>query len=136
MRAQIAQSDAKEIQALAQFDQTLLRALTELQQAWGAYQFRGQQVLKQHEALKHSQRSLALMQKAVSLGQQSHFSLLTQQRHNLLQQMQYIQTEANWIDAQIQLFKVLGGGWKDTQAISFPPLERVTTSSTLSQSPR
>ncbi len=123
-RARIAQAGARESAALANFDGTLLGALKEVQQNLSNYDAIQQQQQALTQADKKSQQALQLAQYSWQAGATTALNYLDAQRSDIAVQSQLARVNAQVIDAQISLFKALGGGWQQAPAVVLPTPQR------------
>jgi NodT family efflux transporter outer membrane factor (OMF) lipoprotein len=119
-RARIAQASARESAALARFDQRILLALKEQQQALGDYQGALQRQQALHQAARHYAEARRLAALARAAGATSALDELDALRRDVEARSQSAAADARVIDAQVLLFKAMGGGWRDAPAIALP----------------
>jgi outer membrane protein TolC len=110
-RNRIAQAGAAADGALAQFEQTNLTALQEVESALTAYA----KELDRHAALRRardqSARAVELSRQRFDAGVDGFLPLLIAQRTLAATQAQLAASDAQVATDQITLFKALGGGW-------------------------
>lgn len=115
-RSRISQSSAAADAALAAFDGTVLRALKEVEQAISGCE--AERV--RHDALADAEASAALAFRLSRVRQRegvlSQLDLLTAEQTWLLARAALAASDTRVVDAQITLFKALGGGWQSAQA--------------------
>ena len=111
-RARVAGAEASTQEALAQFDGTMLKSLEETETALSAYA----NALRRQEALKAARDEAAVAERIVRAqqreGQVDSLALLDAERTFAESQAQLADVNGRVADAQIDLFRALGGGWK------------------------
>lgn len=120
-RARIAQASAMENAALARFDGTLLAALKELQQALVDYDAALRQQQAWRQAAQYSAERLRLAALDRAAGASTAQQYLKAQRRDVQRQAELAGADAQVMDAQLLLFKAMGGGWREA-----PPIARAT----------
>jgi len=119
-RARITASRADQRAALAQFDQSILRALASVRTSLNSYVA----AQRRREALQHASEqtgeALALAQRGQVLGAIDALSLLDAERSDVAARLAATASDTNVAVAQIGLFRALGGGWQ-TDAAAMPP---------------
>lgn len=112
-RARIAQNKALTEGALASFDGTVLRALKEVEQALSAYAAE----LDRHAALSRAADEARTAQRLAAQRRQagalSQLDLLTTEQAMITADTALAQSDTRLVDAQVTLFKALGGGWQN-----------------------
>ncbi len=119
-RARIRQARAGADASLARFDGAVLTALRETEQALARYAGaldRESALVRAEEASTEAAR---LSQLRFNYGADSFLQLIDAQRDRATARAARAQADAAVADAQISLFKALGGGWQDTP----PPARR------------
>jgi NodT family efflux transporter outer membrane factor (OMF) lipoprotein len=111
-RARVAGAEASTQEALALFDGTMLRSLEETETALSAYQ----NALRRQGALKAARDEAAVAERIVRAqqreGQVDSLALLDAERTYAETEAQVSDINGRVADAQIDLFRALGGGWK------------------------
>jgi len=112
-RARVRQAKASQIAALAAFDSTVLTALKETEQALSQYSA----ALEQRQALVDAQaqihRSFDIARDQFSAGALSNLDLLTTEQTLVTLDAAVASSDASLVALQIDLFKALGGGWRN-----------------------
>ncbi|MFA6124467.1 MAG: TolC family protein [Sphingomonas sp.] len=115
-RARIRQARAGADASLATFDGKVLGALSEVEQALARYAG----ALDRNAALRRAEASSTaaakLSQVRFDYGADSFLLLIEAERDRADARAALAQSDAAVADAQISLFKALGGGWEDTPA--------------------
>lgn len=116
IRNQIRAEEARTAQALAAYEQTVLRALEEVQNALVAY---GQEKIRRDrliEAVEASQRAVNLVETQYLSGLTNFQNLLDSQRSLFQQQDELAESAGQVRNNLIALNRALGGGWSPSQA--------------------
>jgi NodT family efflux transporter outer membrane factor (OMF) lipoprotein len=110
-RARVEGAEASTQEALAQFDGTVLRSLEETETALSAYA----NALRRQEALKAARNEAEVAAKIVRAqqreGQVDSLALLDAERTFAESEADLADMNGEVADAQINLFRALGGGW-------------------------
>jgi outer membrane protein, multidrug efflux system len=115
IRANIRVQEARQEAALARYEQTVLAALEETEDALVAY---GQERTRQQrlaEAVDASQVALTLSRELYVRGLVDFLTVLDNQRSLYAAQDQRVQSERTLIVSLIALYKALGGAWETTE---------------------
>jgi len=115
IRANIRVQEARQEAALARYDQTVLSALEETEDALVAY---GEEHTRQQrlaEAVDANQVALTLSRELYVRGLADFLTVLDNQRSLYAAQDQRVQSERTLIVSLIALYKALGGGWEATE---------------------
>ena len=111
-RARVAESRADTQAALATFDGTVLQALEETETALSSYQ----QALNRRDALRsardQAQKAATITRARQREGDLSSLELLDAERTAAEAEAALANADARIVDAQVDLFKALGGGWQ------------------------
>lgn len=115
-RSRIAQSSAATEAALGNFDATVLRALKEVEQAITACDAEASRrsALASAEAEATTAYRLSIVRRTE--GVLSQLDLLTAEQTLLGARAALASADTRLVDAQVSLFKALGGGWMDAKA--------------------
>ena len=108
---QVRVEEARTEQALANYEQTVLRSLEDVENALVAY--RKEYVRREAltRAVASNQRAVQLSQQLYQRGLTDFLNVLDAQRALYLQQDQLVESESNVSANAVALFKALGGGW-------------------------
>jgi outer membrane protein, multidrug efflux system len=112
LRAQVDVAEARQAQALAGFESSLLRALEEVENALVAYLREGERRRLLVEAVAAGRRALALSEDLQRQGLASYLDVLTAQRALQADELQQASSDAAVTLFCVALFKALGGGWE------------------------
>ncbi|MBV9881743.1 MAG: TolC family protein [Sphingomonadaceae bacterium] len=115
-RARVAEAEADSQAALASFDGAVLRALEETETALSGYG----RLLERRTALKsardQAERAAIITRAQQREGQIDSLALLDAERTLADAEAQLALADARIADAQVDLFRSLGGGWRGDQA--------------------
>ncbi len=111
-RARIAQARAQTQASLATFDGTVLTALQEVEQALARYAGAIAQQAALERAEAASAQAARLTRARYDYGADSFLDLLDAQRAQANARAALAQANGNLAEAQVSLFKALGGGWE------------------------
>ena len=114
-RARVRESKAVANGTLAKFDGTLLTALKEAEQALARLQGAEQNEQALARAVVASDDAARLSKLRYDYGADSFLQLLDIERQRATTRAALAQARANRADAQIGVFKALGGGWEDAR---------------------
>jgi outer membrane protein TolC len=118
----VRQSEATAQRSLAAFDGVVLRALQETEQALARLDGANQHEAALAQAATSSERAAELSGIRFRAGSDSFLQLLDSERDRASARAALAQARADRADAQISLFKALGGGWEDAPPVAQPPL--------------
>ncbi|AZC27692.1 efflux transporter outer membrane subunit [Pseudomonas sessilinigenes] len=124
VRARIAQADARESAALAEFDRSILVALKEQRQALSDYQAAGQRQQDLQLAAERNHEALRLAGLARAAGASSALDYLDAQRTDVASRSAAARADGQLIDAQVLVFKAFGGGWRNAPPVILPTVDR------------
>jgi NodT family efflux transporter outer membrane factor (OMF) lipoprotein len=118
LRSALAVENARTDQAVAQYEQTVLRSLEEVENALVAY--RKEYVRRESlaRAVASSQRSVQLSQQLYQRGLTDFLNVLDAQRALYQNEDLLVQSESNVSANAVALFKALGGGWDVDQRVA------------------
>jgi NodT family efflux transporter outer membrane factor (OMF) lipoprotein len=111
-RARLKAAKANEAASLASFDNTVLQALKETEQALAAYGAELDHRRALGEALDKAQRALDMAHGQFAAGAASTLDTLTSQQAWVTASAQVAASDAALAQDQIAVFKALGGGWR------------------------
>src|SRR5215470_6255832 len=115
IRANIRVQEARQGAALARYEQTVLGALEETEDALVAYGEEHARLQRLAEAVDASQIALTLSRELYLRGLVDFLTVLDNQRSLYAAQDQRVQSERTLIVSLIALYKALGGGWEATE---------------------
>jgi len=111
IRANIKVQNARQEQALANYEKTMLTSFEDVENALVGYAKERVRRRSLEEAVKHSQESLRLANQLYANGLENFINVLDAERSLYQAQDQLVQSERDVILNVIKLYKALGGGW-------------------------
>lgn len=121
-RARVRQAEASATGSLARFDGTVLGALREAEQALARLGGAIQREQALQRAVTASDDAARLSRIRFDAGADSFLQLLDAERDRASNRSALAQAAADRADAQISVFKALGGGWENAPAIVEKPV--------------
>lgn len=112
-RARVRQAKASQAAALAAFDGVVLTALKEAEQALTAYSAALEHRYALAEAQARIHRSFDIAREGYAAGSTSYLDELTTEQALVTLDAEVASSDAELIQRQIDLFKALGGGWRE-----------------------
>ncbi len=112
VRAQIAMSEARSKQALITYDQTLLRALQETDDAFKAYGASNQQLELRLLESAANHEAARLAQARFSEGEGIYLDVLEAERTDFVSQRALVTARTYQQLTIVSIYKALGGGWQ------------------------
>jgi multidrug efflux system outer membrane protein len=104
-------SDARADQARARYEQAVLTALQEADDALVGLRLTRDQLVAQATQVQALRRALELAQRRYENGVSSYLEVLDAQRGLFAAQLGQVQTERQYLGATVRLYKAVGGGW-------------------------
>jgi NodT family efflux transporter outer membrane factor (OMF) lipoprotein len=111
IRANIKVQNARQEQALANYEKTMLTSFEDVENTLVGYAKERVRRRSLEEAVKHSQESLRLANQLYANGLTNFINVLDAERSLYQAQDQLVQSERDVILNVIKLYKALGGGW-------------------------
>jgi NodT family efflux transporter outer membrane factor (OMF) lipoprotein len=111
VKARVDQSQAREVEAQAQYNQTVLRALQEIESALVTYRTSRSRVQRVQDAAAASERAANLARLRFTGGVADFLQVLDAERTQLEAQDQLAQSRTEAATAYAALYKALGGSW-------------------------
>ena len=112
LRDNLRYAKSEERQALISYQQTIQRAFGDVSDSWIGYD-------KHHSVRERQERSMKDLQESVNVslmrykgGTATYLSVLDSQRSLFVAELTLAQARDNEYQGLVQLFKILGGGWK------------------------
>jgi len=121
-RARVRESRASAQISLAAFDGTVLTALQETEQALARLDGAAKAEAALTRAAASSERAAELSGLRFRAGSDNFLQLLDAERDRATARAALAQAQSNRADAQISLFKALGGGWEEAPPVATAPL--------------
>lgn len=116
-RARVRESGALATRSLATFDGTVLTALKEAEQALARASGAAERSAALSRATTASSDAARLSRLRFDFGADSFLQLVDVERQRALTRADLAQAQSDLADAQISVFKALGGGWEDAPAV-------------------
>lgn len=113
LRAQVEISEASQQEALIGYQRAILDALIDADTALGALQQARQQHQLQQAASAEAELAFELAQARYKAGAITLQNLLDTQRSWFQSQDSLVQQRAAWLQATVNLYRALGGGWQE-----------------------
>lgn len=113
VRAQIKAEEARTRQALAAYENTLVTAFKEVENAISTYRKSADQLESIKELVRERKRSLSLAEQLYKSGKQDYLSVLTARLAVCAAEEQQLMQEARIIQSLVMLYRALGGGWSN-----------------------
>jgi multidrug efflux system outer membrane protein len=110
-RAQLGAAEARQEQALIQYQQTIQRGFREIEDALVAHRKTREVRVEQETLLTSAQRTLVLAQLRYVNGLASYLDVLDAQRQLFDAEIGLTRTQRSQLSAVVQVYKALGGGW-------------------------
>jgi outer membrane protein TolC len=117
----VRQAKASQAAALAAFDEVVLTALKETEQALTAYGAALEHRRALTEAQERIHRSFEIARNGYGAGSTSYLDVLTTEQSLVALDAEVASSDAELIQRQIDLFKALGGGWHEVAHPERPP---------------
>jgi outer membrane protein, multidrug efflux system len=112
IRANIRVQDARQEQALHEYEKGVLIALEDVENALSAYAREQVRQESLRAAVAANRRALDLATERYTGGLESFLSVLDAQRSVYLAEDQFVQSQRNVAVSLVAVYKSLGGGWK------------------------
>jgi NodT family efflux transporter outer membrane factor (OMF) lipoprotein len=113
-RRQIEFSESKFRELVEAYQQSILNALRDVENALAGVHWTGQQVAAQQQSVQHSLRASQLSRLSYQIGQIEYLSVLEIERTLFNERDKDIQARLSNALSVIDLFKALGGGFEDS----------------------
>lgn len=113
LRANVRVAKAQQKIALADYEKAILTAFREVNDALAGVRFIRRQLAADEETVAAESRRLELAQMRYEGGVASYSDVLDAQRYLFSAQLTAVQTRNSLLNATVQLYKALGGGWQD-----------------------
>ena len=120
LRANVRVAEAKQKEALADYEKAIQNAFREVNDALAGVQYIRQQLDADEETVKAESRRLDLSQMRYEGGVSDYSDVLDAQRYLFSAQLTAVQTRNSLLNATVQLYKALGGGWQEDKPESKP----------------
>lgn len=124
IRAQIKVQDAQTEQALVNYEQTVLNALHEVDNAATSYFQQKERVIALKKSVKAARRTLELSLRLYKEGLKDFQSVLDAQRSLFSADDDLAQAKGQLVSNLVALYKALGGGWNPEKEFKRPPKDK------------
>ena len=114
VRAGIQVWNARQEQALAEYERSVLTSLEDVENALVAYAKEQVRYAWLREAVEANRRSLELANELYAKGLSDFLSVLDAERSLYIHEDQLVQSETNVLVHLVALYKALGGGWEES----------------------
>ncbi|MNI63767.1 Cation efflux system protein CusC precursor [compost metagenome] len=111
VRARIAASEARAREALIRYDQTVLRALEETDNAFDAFSTAGTALQLRYQEASTTQQAADLARAQFSHGEGIYLDVLDAERADFASRRALVVARTNQRLAIVSIYKALGGGW-------------------------
>ncbi|WP_374477213.1 efflux transporter outer membrane subunit [Zoogloea sp.] len=116
LRAQVEQVSAQQKQSLEAYRKSVQTAFREVNDALITVRQNGDSEVALGQAMQAAKRSLQLAQARYDSGYSPYLEVLTAQRTSNDATLAWVQNRQARLSSSVDLFKALGGGWKDSNA--------------------
>lgn len=120
IRANINVQNARQEQALAVYEKTVMGTLEEVENALVAYAKEQNRFVSVSEAVEANRRALEIANELYSKGLVSFLSVLDAERSLYAAEDQCVQSKAAILTDLVSLYKALGGGWSEPESSPSP----------------
>lgn len=116
LKSTLALTKAKEQEAGIAYQQTVLRAWHEVDNAFNVYTLEQQRRVQLINAVTQSKKAYRIAERRYQAGASNYLSVLIAQNTLLASQLQLNGSHADTAVSMVALYKALGGGWGDASA--------------------
>jgi NodT family efflux transporter outer membrane factor (OMF) lipoprotein len=116
----VEQADFHARELLANYKQTVLAAVRDVDTAAVAYAAQQDRLRRLEEAQTAAKRAVSLAQQRFDRGVTDSLNVIDAQRQEYILEQEYVAAQANAAEQFVALYRSLGGGWEDYQ--SLPPI--------------
>ncbi|MBL8453742.1 MAG: efflux transporter outer membrane subunit [Zoogloea sp.] len=116
LRAQVEQVSAQQKQSLEAYRKSVQTAFREVNDALITVRQNGESEVALNQAMQAAKRSLQLAQTRYDSGYSPYLEVLSAQRTSNDATVAWVQNRQARLSSAVDLFKALGGGWKDANA--------------------
>ena len=118
IRANVRVAEAQQKEALADYEKAVQTAFREVADALAGVKYLRQQLAADEETLQAETKRLDLSQARYEGGVSDYSDMLDAQRYQFSAELTAVQTRNDLLNATVQLYKALGGGWQGGAAAS------------------
>ena len=116
IRANVRMAEARRQEALADYQKAIQTAFREVEDALAGVRFLREQLEADEESVQAERRRMELAQWRYEGGVASYSDVLDAQRYLFSAELTAVQTRNDLLNATVQLYKALGGGWQEASA--------------------
>ena len=120
IRANVRVAEAQRKQALADYEKAIQTAFREVADALAGVRYLREQLAADEETLQAETKRLDLAQARYEGGVAAFSDVLDAQRYQFSAELTAVQTRNDLLNATVQLYKALGGGWQGKNAALKP----------------
>src|SRR5690606_9391561 len=120
IRANVAVQDARAEQALARYEQALLRALEEVETALVVHAREQVRRRALEQAVESNREAVEMARSLYANGLGGFLDVLDAERSLLLSEDRLVQSETAVTTSLVALYVALGGGWEQAEALRLP----------------
>jgi multidrug efflux system outer membrane protein len=118
VRSRIAASEARALQALAGYEQTVATALEETEGALTQFTSSAQQTDKLFSAARNAEAAMQLAKRRFDAGSADFLIVLDAERQALAARDALVQSQVGQATSLVSVYRALGGGWTDAPALA------------------
>lgn len=126
IRANISIQNARQEQALLNYEKTVLISLEDVENALVRYAKEQNRLVELTTAVEASQKALDIANDLYKQGLVNFLNVLDAERTLFAAEDQRVQSEANVLTSLVALYKALGGGWETPVEAGEPPTDTTT----------
>ncbi len=116
LRANVRAAAAQRQAALADYEKAIQNAFREVNDALAGVRYLREQLAADEDTVRAESRRFELAQMRYEGGVASYSDVLDAQRYLFSAQLTAVQTRNDLLNASVQLYKALGGGWREPAA--------------------
>ncbi|MDT0651206.1 TolC family protein [Autumnicola edwardsiae] len=105
-------ANAKQLQAVFNYEQTILSAYLEVKNQLSAFDNYAQSFEKKSQEVERLNRSIEISNSLFRSARADYLEVLLTQREALESRLELIEIKQNQLNAQVNAYKALGGGWE------------------------
>lgn len=112
LEAKVEQAQASYSEQLANYQQAVLTAVQEVEDALSGWRNQALRRQSLEQAARYAEQALQLAQARYSAGAEDYLTVLEAQRSQLSSQSSAVSARLSEYQAAVELFYALGGGWR------------------------
>jgi multidrug efflux system outer membrane protein len=116
VRSRIAANEARSLQALAGYEQTVATALEETEGALSQFSHSAEQTAKLASAARNAEEAALLSKRRFDAGSVDFLIVLDAERQSLIAREALVQAQVGQATALVSVYRALGGGWSEAPA--------------------